>query len=152
MPDYTTKIISELDFESIRAALSAFIANNTNFTDYNFEGSGLSQLMNILAYNTHYNSVYLNMALNECFLDTAQLRSSVVSLAKNLGYTAKSKKSSISELSFTITEIDDDIVTNNTIFLEKDHKFDCKKLFRLWNLCTSDYKYSFFTILKRKHH
>lgn len=127
MPDYTTKIISELDFENIRSAISAYIANNTNFTDYNFEGSGLSQLMNILAYNTHYNSVYLNMALNECFLDTAQLRSSVVSLAKNLGYTTKSKKSSISELSFTITETNNLIPLNNTIFLEQDHKFVAEK-------------------------
>lgn len=127
MPDYTTKIISELDFESIRSAISAYIANNTNFTDYNFEGSGLSQLMNILAYNTHYNSVYLNMALNECFLDTAQLRSSVVSLAKNLGYTAKSKKSSLSELSFYITETDESKLLNTTIFLEADHKFVAEK-------------------------
>ena len=127
MPDYTTKIISELDFESIRAALSAFIANNTNFTDYNFEGSGLSQLMNILAYNTHYNSVYLNMALNECFLDTAQLRSSATSLAKNLGYTAKSKKSSISELSFKINEPNSNVAVNTTIFLEETHKFVAEK-------------------------
>ena len=84
MADTTTKLISDLDFTRIKANLSAFIANNSDFTDYNFSGSALSTLTDILAYNTHYNAVYLNMALNENFIDTAQTRSSVVSLAKNL--------------------------------------------------------------------
>lgn len=131
MADVTTnKLISDLDFETIRANIAAFIANNTNFTDYNFEGSGLSYLMNILAYNTHYNAVYLNMAMNENFIDTAQLRSSVVSIAKQLGYTPKSKKSSIAKISFTITEPSDSEyyqTAGHTIYLDKTYKFASEK-------------------------
>ena len=89
MADTTTKQISELDFETVRNNIATFIANNSDFTDYNFEGSALSFLMDVLAYNTHYNAVYLNMAVNENFIDTAQIRSSVVSLAKNMGYTPR---------------------------------------------------------------
>ena len=106
MADTTTKLVSELDFETIRSNIAAFIANNSDFTDYNFEGSGLSILMDILAFNTHYNSMYLNMAVNENFVDTAQLRSSVVSLAKNMGYTPKSSKSSIAKVSFYFASLD----------------------------------------------
>ena len=120
MADTTTKLISDLDFTRIKANLSAFIANNSDFTDYNFSGSALSTLTDILAYNTHYNAVYLNMALNENFIDTAQTRSSVVSLAKNLGYTPRSKKSSIAELSFTIDSSDPE---GTTITLEKTDYF-----------------------------
>lgn len=128
MADITTnKLISELDYESIRSNIAAFIANNTNFTDYNYEGSGLSYLMNILAYNTHYNAIYLNMAMNENFLDTAQLRSSVVSLAKQLGYTPRSKKSSIAELSFTINEPDTSKANGNTIYIYNTDKFTSEK-------------------------
>ena len=96
-------IVSELDFDNIKASLSAFIANNSDFTDYNFEGSGLSFLTDILAYNTHYNAVYLNMALNENFIDTASTRSSIVSLAKSFGYIPKSKSSSKMKVSFTVS-------------------------------------------------
>ena len=90
MADTTTKLVSELDFEKIKANLSAFIANNSDFTDYNFEGSALSFLTDILAYNTHYNAIYTNLAFNEMFLDSASKRSSVVSISKMLGYTPRS--------------------------------------------------------------
>ena len=120
MADTTTKLISDLDFTRIKANLSAFIANNSDFTDYNFSGSALSTLTDILAYNTHYNAVYINMALNENFIDTAQTRSSVVSLAKNLGYTPRSKKSSIAELSFTISSNDPE---GTAITLDKTNYF-----------------------------
>ena len=102
MADNTTKLISELDFEAIRNNIAAFIANNSNFTDYNFEGSALSFLMDVLAYNTHYNALYLNMAVNENFIDTAQLRSSIVSLAKNMGYTPRSATSATAYIQFNI--------------------------------------------------
>jgi hypothetical protein len=118
--DHKTKIISELDFETLRSNIAAFIANNSNFTDYNFEGSGLSLLMEILAYNTHYNAVYLNMALNENFMDTAQLRSSVVSIAKNLGYTPRSKKSATTVVSLSIPTTD---ASNTALTLNKNVKF-----------------------------
>lgn len=117
MADTTTKIVSELDFEKIKAAISSFIANNSDFTDYNFDGSALSTLTDILAYNTHYNSLYLNMALNENFIDTAVLRSSLVSLAKNFGYTPKSIKSSKTNISFIIRESDPTKLNGNAITL-----------------------------------
>lgn len=120
MADNKTREISELDFETIRANIASFIANNSTFSDYNYRGSGLSLVMDILAYNTHYNAVYLNMALNENFLDTAQLRSSVVSIAKNLGYTPRSKKSSTMVVSFSIPTTD---AANTALTLNKSVKF-----------------------------
>jgi hypothetical protein len=120
MSNKTVNLVSELDFETIRNNIAAYIANNSSFTDYNYEGSGLSTIMDILAYNTHYNAVYLNMALNENFIDTAQLRSSVVSIARNLGYTPRSKKSSKTKVSFRIPTTDPN---NTSLTLEKTTKF-----------------------------
>jgi hypothetical protein len=120
MANKTVNLVSELDFETIRGNIAAFIANNSSFTDYNYEGSGLSLVMDILAYNTHYNAVYLNMAMNENFIDTAQLRSSVVSIAKNLGYTPRSKKSSKTKISFRIPTTDP---LNSSLTLDKTIKF-----------------------------
>lgn len=82
--------ISNLDFDTIKENLKTFLKSQSTFQDYNFEGSGLSTLLNILAYNTHYNAYYLNMVANEMFMDTAVLRSSVVSQAKLLNYTPTS--------------------------------------------------------------
>lgn len=82
--------ITELDFDSIKANLRAYLQNNPEFTDYNFEGSGLSLILDMLAMNTHYMGYYANMAHNESFLDTAVKRASVVSRAKELGYTPRS--------------------------------------------------------------
>lgn len=82
--------ISDLDFGAIKSSLKNYLQNQSTFSDYNFEGSALSTLLDILAYNTHYNSYYLNMAANEMFLDTASMRSSVISHAKLLNYTPKS--------------------------------------------------------------
>lgn len=120
MADNTTKILVDLDFDAIRSNIASYIANNSTFTDYNFEGSGLSFLMDVLAYNTHYNAFYLNMAINENFMDTAALRPSVVSLAKNLGYTPKSKKSALSVVSFKIPTTDPD---GSTVTMDKTTKF-----------------------------
>ena len=82
--------VSELDFDEIKTNLKTFLKQQTEFQDYDFEGSGLNILLDILAYNTHYNSYYLNMVANESFLETALLRNSVVSHAKSLGYTPRS--------------------------------------------------------------
>lgn len=78
--------ISDLDFDQIKTNLKAYLKQQSQFQDYDFEGAGLNILLDILAYNTHYNSYYLNMVANEAFLDTAILRDSVVSHAKTLGY------------------------------------------------------------------
>jgi len=81
---------SELDFDKIKLALKEFMSGQSLFSDYDFEGSGLSVLLDVLAYNTHYNALYTNLAVNESFLDSAVKRNSVVSLAKMLGYTPRS--------------------------------------------------------------
>ena len=78
--------VSELDFDDIRTNLKSYLSTQTQFRDYNFEGSAMATLLDVLAYNTHYNAYYLNMIGNEMFLDTAQQRDSVVSRAKELGY------------------------------------------------------------------
>jgi hypothetical protein len=85
--------VSELDFDQIKSNLKNFLKGQSQFSDYNFEGSGLSVLLDVLAYNTHYNALYTNLAVNEMFLDSASKRASVVSLAKTLGYTPSSVRS-----------------------------------------------------------
>ena len=79
--------VSDLDFDQIRENLKTYLSGQDTFTDYNFEGSALSTLVDLLAYNTHYNALYTNLAVNEMFLDSASKRSSVVSIANNFGYT-----------------------------------------------------------------
>jgi hypothetical protein len=95
--------ITELDFDAIKANLKEFLKGQTEFQDYDFEGSGLSVILDILAYNTHYNAMYDNLAVNEMFLDTARKRNSVVSLAKTLGYTPRSAKCAYADVNITIT-------------------------------------------------
>lgn len=96
--------ITELDFDAIKANLKEYLASKPEFTDYNFEGSGLSQLLDVLAYNTHYDAYLANMLHNEAFLDSAIKRSSVVSKAKHLSYTPRSARSATATV---------DIVVNN---------------------------------------
>ena len=85
--------ISELDFDAIKSNLKTFLKNQDQFLDYDFEGSGMSALLDVLAYNTHYLSFHANMVANEMFIDSAALRSSVVSHAKTLGYEVRSVRS-----------------------------------------------------------
>lgn len=94
--------VSDLDFDSIKANLINYLRGQSEFSDYDFEGSGLSVLLDVLAYNTHYNAVYTNLAVNEMFLDSASKRSSVVSLAKTLGYTPHSARSSTAVVDVTV--------------------------------------------------
>ena len=91
----TTIKSTSLDFEAIKNNLKTFLAAKDEFADYNFEASGLSNILDVLAYNTHYNGLIANFALNESFLGTAQLRSSIVSLAEGVGYIPDSKTSSV---------------------------------------------------------
>ena len=85
--------VTEFDFDEVKDNLKIFMRNQTEFKDYDFEGSGLSALLDVLAYNTHYLGFNANMLANEMFLDSSQLRSSVVSHAKTLGYTTRSATS-----------------------------------------------------------
>ena len=82
--------VAELDFDQIKDNLKNYFRGQEDFKDYDFEGSGLSTLLDVLAYNTHYNNLYANLAVNESFLDSATKRASVVSLAKSLGYMPRS--------------------------------------------------------------
>ena len=82
-----------LDFTNIKQNLKDYLKAQTEFKDYNFEASGLSNILDVLAYNTHINGLTSNFAINESFLGTAQLRSSVVSLATGIGYIPDSKTS-----------------------------------------------------------
>lgn len=95
--------ITQLDFDSIKTNLKNFLRNQREFEDYDFDGSGLSILLDVLAYNTHYNAYYLNMIANESFLDTAILRDSVVSHAKTLGYTPYSRKAAKAVVNFNVS-------------------------------------------------
>ena len=85
---------STLDFDQIKSTLREVLRTNTDFTDYDFEGSNLSSIIDLLAYNTYINSYNANMVANEVFIDSATLRENVVALARNIGYTPKSRKAS----------------------------------------------------------
>jgi hypothetical protein len=95
-------VVTELDFDTIKTNLKTYLKQQSEFQDYDFEGSGLSTLLDILAYNTHYNAYYLNMVANESFLDTALLRDSVVSHAKTLGYTPYSVTAPTAVINLTV--------------------------------------------------
>lgn len=86
--------IDGLDFDAIKTNLKNYLRSQTQFKDFDFEGSGINIIMDLLAYNTHYQAFYANMVANEAFLDSSVLRSSAVSIAKQLGYTPRSTKSS----------------------------------------------------------
>lgn len=98
--------VTELDFDLIKDNLKTYMKNQNEFTDYNFEGSGMSQIIDLLAYNTHYLAMNANFAMNEAFLDSATLRSSVVSHAKKLGYTPRSARAPVAYV---------DVVLNSSV-------------------------------------
>ena len=95
---------SDLDFINIKSKLKTYFKNTSEFGDYDFEASGLSSILDVLAYNTHINALIANMAINESFLSTSQLRSSVVGHAESLGYFPRSKSSSIAVLNVTVSD------------------------------------------------
>lgn len=95
--------VAELDFDQIKSNLKTFLQGQSEFSDYDFEGSALSVLLDVLAYNTHYNSLYTNLAVNEMFLDSARKRNSVVSLAKMLGYTPRSSRAPTALVNVTVS-------------------------------------------------
>jgi len=98
-----TTPVTQLDFDALKAELIAHIKTNPTFTDYNFEGSALNGIMDILAYNAHNTAYYANMLHNESFLDTAQKRASVVSRAKELGYVPHSMVGSTAYINLTVS-------------------------------------------------
>ena len=93
---------TDLDFDQIKTSLRDYLKENSNFTDYDFEGSNLSNILDVLAYNTYISSYNANMISNEVFLDSATLRENVVALARNIGYTPKSRTASKAIISFFV--------------------------------------------------
>jgi hypothetical protein len=93
---------TNLDFGQVKTTLREYLKENSNFTDYDFEGSNLSTILDVLAYNTYITSYNANMVANEVFIDSATLRENVVSLARNIGYLPKSRKASTSSISFFV--------------------------------------------------
>ena len=129
--------ISELDFAKIKENLTGFLSSQAEFVGYNFKGSSFDVLLDVLAYNTHYNAFYANMVANEMFLDSATLRNSVVARAKHLGYLPRSAKGSKSIVTLTITPADSPAV----ISIAKNTQFqgDVAGVSYIW--CTA-YSYS----------
>jgi len=105
---------SDLDFDTIKANLKTFFQSKSDFSDYDFEASGLSNILDVLAYNTHINGLTANFAINESFLNSAQLRSSVVSHAETVGYYPASKTGASATIGFKVVT-SDTVTTTSTI-------------------------------------
>ena len=125
--------IANLDFGDIKASLRTFLSQQDTLKDYNFEGSALSVLIDLLAYNTQYNAYYLNMVANEMFLDSAIQRGSVVSHAKLLNYIPKSAVAPKATIRLTVNG-----VTTSTLTLPKFTPFISEAI--------DDVNYTFLTI------
>ena len=120
MPVSTT----DLDFFDIKNNLKSFLKNQTQFADYDFEGSAMSTLLDVLAYNTHYNAMTASMSVNEMFIDTAQVRNNVVSLAKSLGYTPRSVKAASAEITLNgVSSLDNVVLPRGTLFKGGTYSF-----------------------------
>ena len=109
---------SNLDFNQVKTTLREYLKENSSFTDYDFEGSNLSSILDVLAYNTYITSYNANMVANEVFIDSATLRENVVSLARNIGYTPKSRKAARATITFFV-DTSDISPTPATITLQK---------------------------------
>ena len=110
--------VSDLDFDSIKTNLKTFLQSQSEFQDYNFEGSGFSILLDLLAYNTHYLGFNANMLANEMYLDSADIRKNIVSLAKMLGYTPTSAKAPTASINILVNNASGSSLTMNkgTVF------------------------------------
>ena len=106
-------VVSDLDFDAIKSNLRAFLQDQTEFSDYNFEGSGFAVLLDTLAYNTHYLGFNANMLANEIYLDSADIRKNIVSLAKMLGYTPSSPRAPIANVDILLNNATGASVTMN---------------------------------------
>jgi len=115
------KNVTELDFDTIKTNLKTHLKNQTEFQDYDFESSGISALVDLLAYNTHYNAVLAHMVSNESFIDSAVKRNSVVSIAKTMGYVPRSARSAKATLDLTV--VPDSSYTSTNLTLAKDKVF-----------------------------
>ena len=124
--------ISQLDFDGIKVNLKRFLSNQSQFKDYDFEGSGMAVLMDLLAYNTHYLAYNVNVAANEMFIDTADMRNSIVSLAKALGYTPNSATAPYADINVVVND-----ATGSTLVMSAGTQF---------TTTVNDLSYNFVTI------
>ncbi len=118
--------ISELDFDKIKDNLKTFLSSQTQFQDYDFEGSSLNILLDVLSYNTHYMSYIANMSTNEMYLDSADIRKNIVSLAKMLGYTPTSPRTPRAQIDVVVNNATGSSVTmqKGTVFTTTVDKTD----------------------------
>lgn len=107
--------VTELDFQDIKQNLKNYLKSQDEFSDYDFDGSGLNILLDVLAYNTHYNAMLAHLQANEMFIDTAIKRSSVVSIAKTLGYIPRSSTCSRARINLVVTPTVDTVATSLTL-------------------------------------
>ena len=113
--------VANLDFDQIKTSLKEYMRAQSDFTDYDFDGSALSVLIDTLAYNTYYTAFNTNMVVNELFIDSATLRDNVVAIAKQLGYRPKSATAPTAYVSFTVTY--NTPTTDTELFLKKGTGF-----------------------------
>jgi hypothetical protein len=116
--------VTELDFATIKENLKTFMQSQEEFQDYNFDGAGLTILLDILAYNTHYNATLAHLQANEMFIDSAVKRNSVTSIAKTLGYTPTSRKSARANITLQIRPPES--FTNTSLTVTRDTPFTAK--------------------------
>src|SRR5210317_611345 len=105
---------TNLDFVQIKTSIKSYLRANSNFTDFDFEGSNFSILIDTLAYNTYITAFNTNMVVNESFIDSATLRENVVSLARNIGYIPRSRKAAKANISFFV-EVNDSSIKSLTL-------------------------------------
>tara|TARA_B100000965_G_C19603578_1_gene764761 strand:- start:24946 stop:27054 length:2109 start_codon:yes stop_codon:yes gene_type:complete len=106
---------TNLNFEDIKISIKDYLRSNSNFTDFDFEGSNLSVLINLLAYNTYITAFNTNMAVNETFIDSATLRENVVSLARNIGYVPRSRRAAKAKVDYNISDLDSTVTQINFV-------------------------------------
>jgi len=107
---------TNLDFDQIRASIKDYLRANSTFSDFDFEGSNFSILIDVLAYNTYLTAFNTNMVVNESFIDSATLRENVTSLARNVGYVPLSRRAATSSITFSVTGLNS---TYKTVTLKK---------------------------------
>ena len=119
MPANNALNVTDINFDTIKSNLKSYLSSQNQFQDYDFEGSAISTIIDLMAYNTYINSVYTNMVGNEMFLDSAQIRNNVVSRAKMLGYVPRSTRGATAYLNITVTpgsNVDSVTIPANTQF------------------------------------
>ena len=126
--------VANLDFNQIKSSLKEYMRAQTDFTDYDFDGSALSNMLDVLAYNTYYTAFNTNMVVNELYIDSATLRDNVIAIAKQLGYRPKSATSPTAYISFTVNYSNP--TTDTELILKKGTGFTASYDNTLYNYIT----------------